>query len=92
MTSLWDRYQQYFLRHDALGFSLDVSRMRFADDFLAKMEPLAQRACSAMAELEKGAVANPDEGRMVGHYWLRAPQLAPQPELTAEIEDCYAAI
>ena len=92
MTSLWDRYQQYFLRHDALGFSLDVSRMRFADDFLAKMEPLAQRAFAAMAELEKGAVANPDEGRMVGHYWLRAPQLAPQPELTAEIGDCNAAI
>ena len=92
MTSLWDRYQQYFLRHETLGFSLDVSRMRFADDFLAKMEPLAARAFTAMAELEKGAVANPDEGRMVGHYWLRAPQLAPQPELTAEIEDCNAAI
>src|SRR5207253_1245116 len=36
-----------------------------------------QKAYSAMAELEKGAIANPDEDRMVGHYWLRAPQLAP---------------
>ena len=92
MTSLWDRYQQYFLRHETLGFSLDVSHMRFGDDFLAKMEPLAARAFTAMAELEGGAIANPDEGRMVGHYWLRAPQLAPQPELAAEIEDCNAAI
>ena len=92
MSSLWDRYQQYFLRDAASGFSLDISRMRFADDFLPKMEPLAQQAFTAMAALEKGAIANPDEGRMVGHYWLRAPQLAPQPELTEEIEDCNAAI
>ncbi len=66
--------------------------MRFGDDFFAKMELLAQRAFTAMADLEKGGIANPDEGRMVGHYWLRAPQLAPTAELTGEIEDCNAAI
>ncbi len=92
MNSLWDRYQQYFLRDAASGISLDISRMRFGGDFFAKMEPLAQRAFTAMAELEKGGIANPDEGRMVGHYWLRAPQLAPTPELTAEIGECNAAI
>jgi glucose-6-phosphate isomerase len=92
MNSLWDRYQQYFLRDAVTGFSLDISRMRFADDFLAKMEPLAQRAFAAMADLERGGIANPDEGRMVGHYWLRAPQLAPTPELAAEITGCNAAI
>ena len=92
MNSLWDRYQQYFLRHAATGFALDISRMRFADDFFAKMEPLAQRAFAAMADLERGGIANPDEGRMVGHYWLRAPQLAPTPELTAEVTNGNAAI
>lgn len=34
-------------------------------------------AMAAMAELERGAIANPSEGRQVGHYWLRAPELAP---------------
>jgi glucose-6-phosphate isomerase len=92
MSSLWDRYQKYFLRNDALGFSLDISRMRFGDDFLPKMEPLAQKAFASMKELEAGAIANPDEKRMVGHYWLRAPQLAPTPELKAEIENCNASI
>ncbi len=66
--------------------------MRFGDDFFAKMEPQAQRAFAAMADLEKGGIANPEEGRMVGHYWLRASGLAPTAELTAEIEDCNAAI
>ena len=92
MSSLWDRYQKYFVRHDALGISLDVSRMRFGDDFVASLEPIAQKAFTAMQALEAGAIANPDENRMVGHYWLRAPQLAPTPELKAEIEQCNAQI
>lgn len=92
MTSLWNRYQQYLVRNDELGISVDISRMRFGEDFFATMEPAAQQAFAAMKELEGGAVANPDEGRMVGHYWLRAPQLAPTPELKAEIEQTNAAI
>jgi glucose-6-phosphate isomerase len=66
--------------------------MRFGDDFFSKMEPLAQKAAAAMQSLESGAIANPDENRMVGHYWLRAPQLAPTPELRQEIEQANASI
>jgi glucose-6-phosphate isomerase len=51
--------------------------MNFSDNFLGDMEPRVQRSFAAMDELERGAVANPDENRMVGHYWLRAPHLAP---------------
>ena len=29
-----------------------------------------------MQELEKGAIANPDENQMVGHYWLRNPTMS----------------
>jgi glucose-6-phosphate isomerase len=92
MNSLWTRYQKYFLRSEALGFSLDVSRMRFEDDFLVKMAPLTAKAFAQMQALEGGAIANPDEGRMVGHYWLRAPHLAPNKELREEIERTNAAI
>jgi hypothetical protein len=46
-----------------------------------------QRAFVAMGELEKGAIANPDEGRMVGHYWLRDPGLAPNSFLRTKIEN-----
>src|SRR5580658_5006389 len=92
MSSLWDRFQQYYLRHEALGFSIDISRIRFGDDFLEKMEPAAQKAFASMKALEAGGIANPDENRMVGHYWLRAPELAPTPELRAEIESCNNAI
>ncbi|MDQ3625113.1 MAG: glucose-6-phosphate isomerase [Verrucomicrobiota bacterium] len=92
MISLWDRFHKYLVRHEALGCSLDISRMRFAEDFFEKMEPRAQRAFAAMRALEGGAIANPDENRMVGHYWLRAPHLAPTAELREEIEKTNADI
>jgi glucose-6-phosphate isomerase len=92
MNSLWDRFQEFYLQNDALGFSIDISRMRFDDGFFARLEPLAQKAFTAIRALEAGAIANPDEKRMVGHYWLRAPKLAPTPELTAEITGTNAAI
>ena len=92
MASLWERFQQYYVANEELGLSLDISRMRFSDSWLATMEPSAVKAFSAMEALEKGAIANPDENRMVGHYWLRAPELAPTKELQDEIVQCYADV
>ena len=66
--------------------------MNFPDDYFSIMEPNIQRAFAAMAELEQGAIANPDEKRMVGHYWLRNPALAPTPAIRQEIEETIAAI
>ena len=88
----WEKFTKHYLSIDELDFALDISRINFSDDFLSEMEPKIQSAFLAMTELEAGAIANPDEGRMVGHYWLRNPALAPQPELTTEIEDCLAQI
>lgn len=84
-VSLWERYQKYLYVSETLHFRLDVSRMDFSDAFLAEMEPRMQQAFAAMDALEAGAIANPDENRMVGHYWLRNPRLAPSAELTEAI-------
>lgn len=84
-TSLWQRFQQFYLRYDDIRFELDISRMRFPDDFLTGLEGKFEAALKAMKELEAGAIANPDEGRMVGHYWLRNSGIAPKPDIAAEI-------
>jgi len=89
---LWKRFQQYLCQVPALGLTLDVSRMRFEDDFPDRMAAPMQRAFEAMDALERGAIANPDEKRMVGHYWLRAPDLAPSPAIAAEIRNTVAEI
>src|SRR5213596_1485380 len=61
--------------------------MKFPDDFFEKMRPKIDNAFAAMRALEAGAIANPTEKRMVGHYWLRNPALAPTPEIRTEIEE-----
>ncbi len=91
-AGLWQRYEEWLYYHEGLGFYLDVSRMRFDEDLVAALEPGFKRAFAEMDALEAGAIANPDEGRMVGHYWLRDPQLAPNPELRQEIETVGAEI
>ncbi|MBD2528290.1 glucose-6-phosphate isomerase [Nostoc flagelliforme FACHB-838] len=83
--ALWQRYQNWLYFHEGLGLYLDISRIRFDDAFVDSLRPKFDKAFADMAQLEKGAIANPDENRMVGHYWLRNPDLAPTPELTQEI-------
>jgi len=84
-TSAWSRFKDTFYQNPELGLALDISRIPFPEDFFAKREADMQAAFAAMNALEKGAIANPDEQRMVGHYWLRAPQLAPTAELREAI-------
>src|SRR3954468_7414426 len=86
-SSLWPRFQKYFLHYDDLGFSIDISRMRFADAFFDEMKTRIEKAYAAMRELEAGAIANPDEQRMVGHYWLRDPALAPNERLRSDVTE-----
>ncbi len=90
-TDSWRRYQRYLCSVPSL-LTLDVSRMRFEETELTRLEPAVQRAFDEMEALERGAIANADEGRMVGHYWLRAPSLAPTPAIAAEIRQTLAAV
>jgi glucose-6-phosphate isomerase len=89
-STLWERTRSQFFSDDALGFAIDVSRMDMDDAFFARHAEGAQKALAAMAALEKGGIANPDEKRMVGHYWLRAPHLAPTLADRRAIEDTLA--
>ncbi len=91
-NNLWTRFQQYWLLDERTGISLDISRMRFPDDYFARMEAPAQKAFAAMRDLEGGAIANPDEHRQVGHYWLRDAKLAPTEELRTTIAKDIADI
>ena len=88
----WAHFQEHYHHYPDLGLSLDLSRLPLPADFTAAMERPMQAAFAAMRALEDGAIANPDEGRRVGHYWLRTPALAPTPEIRAEIEDTLRAI
>ncbi|MGL5874162.1 MAG: glucose-6-phosphate isomerase [Xenococcaceae cyanobacterium] len=84
-AALWQRYQDWLYYDEQLGFYLDVSRIRFDDSFIETIEPKFAKAFEDLKALEAGAIANPDENRMVGHYWLRDADLAPTPEIKQDI-------
>jgi glucose-6-phosphate isomerase len=89
--TLWQRYRRYTFDDRELGLRLDISRMGFGEAFFPGMATAMERVFRSMAVLEAGAVANPDEGRQVGHYWLRAPELAPSEEQTLAIRAAQEA-
>ena len=89
---LWQRYNERTTFHDEIGLTLDLSRVDFPDDFFTAKQEAVDKAFAAMAELEEGAIANPDENRMVGHYWLRNSALAPNDEIREQIDSSISAI
>jgi glucose-6-phosphate isomerase len=64
-------------KHPELGIQLDLRRMGLQEADAS--HAMVAKAAQDMHALEAGAVANPSEGRQVGHYWLRNPSLAPAP-------------
>ncbi|MFI3290944.1 MAG: glucose-6-phosphate isomerase [Opitutales bacterium] len=81
----WDRFKKYSVNVDSLNISLDFSRISFEEDFFVSMKEKMDKSFALMKDLEAGSIANVDENRMVGHYWLRNAELAPTAELQEEI-------
>jgi glucose-6-phosphate isomerase len=86
----WQRFCDLLWYDQDLEIWLDVSRMALNGAHLDALAPRFEGAFAAMEALEAGAIANPDEQRQVGHYWLRKPDLAPDAtisgHITAEVE------
>jgi glucose-6-phosphate isomerase len=88
----WQSYNQSLLRYPQYGFSLDLSLMDIGPSYIDALSPEISKAFADMVAVESGAIANPDEGRMVGHYWLRNASLAPTEELKKAITEPIAAL
>ena len=80
----WHRFARYYREFPSLKLAMDISRVRFSDDYFEKMRPAMEHAFAEMDDLERGGIANKDEQRQVGHYWLRNPDLAPTKSNTGE--------
>jgi glucose-6-phosphate isomerase len=83
---------ELYLSHPDAHFWADFSFVDFSDGYLDSMSESISKALSSMKELEGGSIANPDENRMVGHYWLRDPELAPNENLTYSIRETLAKV
>lgn len=75
------------LRNEILDMAVDFGRLDIRKFVLEEWgQPFHD-----MQSLEQGAIANPTENRQVGHYWLRAPMLAPS-EYAQEILESWVAL
>lgn len=83
----WQNFLSSHTRYPELGFSIDSSRMDMPPQYATSLAAEIERANRGIQAIEKGEIMNPDEGRMVGHYWLRNPELAPNPTIKAQITE-----
>ena len=87
VNNSWDKLNNYFLEIEELNFQIDISRMILDESKFKKTLSIAENALPEIDNIEKGEIANPDENRQVGHYWLRSPELAPSTEITSQINN-----
>ncbi|MBF6170088.1 glucose-6-phosphate isomerase [Nocardia blacklockiae] len=90
--SRWEKYCTFLFADPSSGISVDVSGADFPISYPEAMAKPMARAFAAMAALEHGDIANADEGRRVGHYWLRAPARAPDRRTAAALENSWALL
>ena len=84
-NSAWENLNSAWLDMEPLGLTLDYSRIGLSQEFLKQHSTSIPKALASMKRLEAGEIANPDENRSVGHYWLRNPELSPSKEIRDEI-------
>ncbi len=82
----WEDFLKRYTWFETIKLGLDTSCTTIPLDYAEQNREMIERALEEMRALEAGAIANPDENRMVGHYWLRNPPLAPTAEIRGRIE------
>ncbi len=88
----WNNFSKSLYSSEKLGLYLDLSNAGISEHDFQQLEPNIQKALSHMDALEQGALANPDEKRQVGHYWLRNPEIAPTSPLRIAIQETIDGI
>ena len=82
----WSKFENQHYYDHKTGFLIDYSNIKIPNLFIEEFSEKLNSAYSKMQKLEKGELVNTDEKRMVGHYWLRNPALAPNKDIQKEIE------
>ena len=85
MKANWKEFVNNYYGFSGANVSLDLSHCQLNPDYLDKIKELWEKAYDDINKVEKGEIANPDENRMVGHYWLRSPELAPTNDIQNQI-------
>jgi len=83
----WEKFSNYLWFSDELNIWIDISKINFIEKDFEAINQKFVNVFKALDELENGAVANIDENRQVGHYWLRNSSIAPNHILKNKIDN-----
>ncbi len=87
MGQNWIDFKENFYFDKQTEFSIDLGNIGISKNIKKEFEERFFHAFNDMDKLEKGEISNIDENRMVGHYWLRNPSLAPNVHIKEDIEN-----
>ena len=88
----WKKFSNYLWFNDELNIWIDISKINFNDEDFEAINQKFVNAFNALDKLENGAIANIDENRQVGHYWLRNSSIAPNHILKNNIDNEICSI
>jgi len=83
----WKKFSNSLWFSDQLNIWLDISKVYFDNDDFNDIKIKFINIFKAIEDLEKGAFANLDENRQVGHYWLRNSSLSPTNDIKQKIDN-----
>jgi len=88
----WEKFSKYLWFNDALNIWIDISKINFTEKEFEAINQKFVNVFKALDELENGSIANIDENRQVGHYWLRNSSIAPNEILKNKIDNEISSI
>ena len=83
----WKKFSSYLWFSEKLNIWLDISKINFIEDDFKDINKKFVNVFKAIDKLENGAIANVDEKRQVGHYWLRNSSIAPNDTIKNKIDN-----
>lgn len=83
----WNKFSNYLWFSDELNIWIDISKIKFSEEDFDEINKKFVNVFKALDDLENGSIANIDEKRQVGHYWLRNSSIAPTNILKNKIDN-----
>jgi len=88
----WEKFSNYLWFSAELNIWIDISKINFIEEDFEAISQKFVNVFKSLDELENGAIANIDENRQVGHYWLRNSSIAPNHILKNKIDNEITSI
>ena len=83
----WEKFSKYLWFSNDLNMWMDISKVAFNETQINEISNKFEYIFNESQKLEDGEIANIDENRQVGHYWLRNSNITPDNNIKNVIDN-----